>query len=121
VDEKKMGSDLHTFEQKVANRIQDINSQPPGNTQPPPSGQQPQAPGLNIGPISVQPVGQGMPSNNGQPPAPAWSVGPFSVQPPGQPEGPPSGQPVGPPKFELQTQGFQFSVPLGAPPAGEGR
>ena len=114
VDQKKMGSDLHAFEQKVANRIQDINTQPPGKPQAPQPGMQPAAPTFNFGPVSVQPAGQPVPLNNGQPPVPGWSVGPISLQPPSQP--------AGPPQLDVQTQGFQFNVPLGAPPApGEGR
>ncbi|MGO9114493.1 MAG: hypothetical protein ACLP9L_35195 [Thermoguttaceae bacterium] len=121
VDKGKMGSDLQTFERKVAKRIQDINNQPQGNTQSPPSGQQPVAPRLSFGPISVQPSGQGMQSTNGQPAAQSWSAGPYSVQPPSQPVGPSKGQLMDPPQLRLQTQDYQFSVPLGPPPPGEGR
>jgi len=87
VDKKKVGSDLQKFEQNVAKRIQDINNQPQSSTPAPLSGQPLLAPGLSLGPISVQP----------------------------------SGQPAGQPQIRLQTQDYQFSVPLGAPPPGEGR
>ncbi|MEI8372418.1 MAG: hypothetical protein WCJ35_06230 [Planctomycetota bacterium] len=117
VDKNKVGSDLQKFEQNVAKRIQGINNQPQANTPAPPLGQQSVAPGLNFGPISVQPTGQPVGPPSGQPAGPAWSVGPFSVQP----AGPPSGQPAGPPQIRLQTQDYQFSVPLGAPLPGEGR
>ncbi len=108
VDKNKVGSDLQKFEQNVSKRIQGINNQPQGNTPAPLSGQQPVAPGLNFGPISVQPTGPVGPSN-GQPAGPVWSVGPIS------------GQPEGPPQIRLQTQDYQFSVPLGTPLPGEGR
>ena len=117
VDKNKVGSDLQKFEQNVAKRIQSINNQPQSNATAPPSGQQLVAPGLNLGPISVQPIGQPVGPPSGQPEGPAWSVGPISVQP----AGPPSGQPEGQPQIRLQTQDYQFSVPLGAPPPGEGR
>ena len=95
VDKKKMGSDLRTFEQKVTKEIQDIDSQPRGSGQAPPSGSNPLAPRLNIGPISVQPSGQ--------------------------PAGSPNNQPSGQPQMRLQTQGFDFTVPVVTPPPGEGR
>ena len=47
-------------------------------------------------------------------PMPRLNLGPITVQPSGQPAGSPNGQPTGQPEF-------QFSVPLGVPPAGEGR
>ncbi len=115
VNKKKMGSDLHTLEQKVAKQIQDINNQPQGSTPTPPSGRQSTAPRLNFGPISVQPSGQPFPPTNGQTAVPGWPVGPISVQPSSPPVEPPSGQPAG------QSPDYQFTVPLGMPPAGEGR
>jgi len=121
VDKHKMGSDLQTFEQNMAKRIQDINTQPQGNGQTAPSGQQPAAPKLNFGPISVQPSGQPGQTTNGQPASPAWSMGPFSIQPSSQPAGPTSVPPGGQPQIRLQTQDYQFTVPLGVPPPGEGR
>jgi hypothetical protein len=118
VDKRKMGTDLQTFEKKVAGEIRDINNQSQGTPQP--AGRQQAAPGLNFGPISVQPATPAVPSNNGQPPAPVWSFGPLSVQPASPPPGPSNGQPAGQPQTRVQTQDFQFTVPLGPPP-GEGR
>ena len=99
VDEKKMGTDLQTLEHNVAKRIQDINNQPPGNGQAPPSGQQPVAPRLNFGPISLQPSGQPVPSTNGQPATPGWPVGPVIVQPADPPQARPWPDPLPPPGF----------------------
>ena len=65
VDKRKMGTDLQTFEKKVAGEIRDINNQSQGTPQP--AGRQQAAPGLNFGPISVQPATPAVPSNNGQP------------------------------------------------------
>jgi len=121
VDKRKMGADLQRLEQKVAKEIHDINGQPQGNNPAPPAGQQPVAPGLSLGPISVQPNGQALQPANGQPAAPGWSVGPFSVQPPSQPIVPPNTPPAGQPQLRLQTPDYQFTVPLAVPPPGEGR
>ena len=121
VDKQKMGSDLQTFEKKVAKQIQDINNQPQGNAQAPPSGQQTMTPGLNFGPIVLQPSGQPATPTNGLPAPSGWSLGPFSVRPSSPPMGPPSGQPAVPPQVPLQTQDYQFTVPLGTPPPGDGR
>ncbi len=95
VDKKKMGADLRTFERKVAKGIQDIDNQPPGSAPTASSGRKPVAPGLNLGPISVQPSGQ--------------------------PIEPSNGQPAGQPQLRLQTEGFDFTVPPVTPPPGEGR
>jgi hypothetical protein len=121
VDQNKLRSDLQTAEQNLAKRIQNINNQPQGNGVAPPPGRQPAAPGLNFGPISVRPSGQPGQSTTGQPAAPALSIGPFSVQPPSQPAGPPNVQPAGSPQIRVQTQDYQFTVPLGPPPTGDGR
>ncbi len=120
VDKDKVRSDLQTAEQTLAKRIQAVN-QPQGPGAAPPSGQQPASPRLNFGPISVQPSGQSGGPPSGQPAPPALSFGPLSVQPSGQPVGPPNGQPAGQPELRLQTQDYQFTVPLAAPPPGEGR
>jgi hypothetical protein len=117
VDENKVRSDLQTAKQNLAKRLQDANNPPQGNNLIPSSGQPSTAPRLNFGPISVQPSGQSEPSSNGQSPAPSLSLGPLNIQPAGQPNAPPAG----PPQMRLQTQDYQFSVPLGPPPAGEGR
>jgi hypothetical protein len=117
VDKQKMGADLQTFEQKMANRIQQFNNQPQPNGQPAPLGQQSTAPKLNFGPISVQPSGQPGQTTSGPTSSSGWSVGPFSVQP----TAPATSQPGGLPQLKLETQDYQFNVPLGAPPPGEGR
>ena len=117
VDENKVRSDLQTAEQNLSKRIQDINNRPQGSNQGPASGQPAIAPRLNLGPISVQPSGQPEPSGNGPSGSPSFSLGPLSVQP----SGPSNALPAGPPQMRLQTQDYQFSVPLGPPPAGEGR
>jgi hypothetical protein len=94
LDKKKMGSDLRKFEQKVAKDIQDIDNQPQGDAKTPSSGKKPVAPGLNLGPISVQPSGQPAEPSNGQPASP---------------------------QIPSQTEDYQFTVPLVTPPPGEGR
>ncbi len=120
VDKKKMDADLQTFEHKVSERIQDINNQPQGNPPTPPTGRQPAAPGMNLGPISIQPSGQPVQPTGDQSQSPPWSLGPLSIQP-SNPAAPPNVQPAGQPQMQLQTPDFQFTVPLGPPPAGEGR
>jgi hypothetical protein len=119
VDKNKVRSDLQTAERNLAKRIQDMNNQPQGNGQP---AGQPPAPSLNLGPISVPPSGQRTPSTNGQPTTPSFSLGPLTVQPSGQPNSP-YNQPAGPPQLRVQTQDYQFTVPLAPspPPSGEGR
>ena len=121
VDEKKMGSDLHTFEQKVANRIQDINNQPQGNTQSPPSGQRMVAPGLNIGPISVRPIGQGVPSTNGQPRRQPGHLGRFPFNPPASPLDRRTVNPPGRRSSSCRHRDSSSACRWGAPPPGEGR
>jgi len=116
VDKNKVRSDLQTAEQNLAKRIQDINSQQPQGNAPTQSKQPPAAPGLSFGPLSVQPSGQDLQSTNSQSAKPTFSMGPFSLQPPSPPAGPAS-----PPQLRLQTQDFQFTVPLAPPPPGEGR
>ena len=118
VDKKKIRSDLQKAEQNVAKRIQDINNQPQGNAADPPSGQQPAAPGLNFGPISVQPSGQPARSPNGQPAAPGLSFGPISVQPSSQPAGPPSGQPAEPAADSRADAGLSVHRALGCAAPG---
>ena len=115
VDENKVRSDLQKAEQTLSQRIQDINTQPKGSANTLPLGQRPTAPRLNFGPISVQPSGQPALPAAGQPATPAWPPTPLSVQPSFPPAGPPNGQPAAPP------QDYQFTVPLGVPPPGEGR
>lgn len=107
VDKNKVRSDLQRAEQTLSQRIQEINAPPKdsGNTQL--SSQQRPAPRMNFRPTSVQP--------SGQPAAPAWPAGPFSAQPPSSPAAPPSDQPASP------SQDYQFTVPLGVPPPGDGR
>jgi hypothetical protein len=113
VDKQKMGNDLKKLGQNVVQRIEDINSQPQGSAARPTAPNSGAAPGLNIGPITVQPS-----NSPGQANQPAWSVGPFSVQAPSSPAAPPNGQPGS----MAPIPEFQFSVPLGAPPPpGEGR
>ena len=121
VDKQKMGADLQTLEQKVAKRIQDMNSPPPNAPPPQRTGQPPSAPRLNFGPLSVQSNGQGAQSPYEQNAAPSLSVGPISIQPSSQPSGRPNGQSLDQPQLRLQTQDYQFTVPLSAPPPGEGR
>jgi len=111
VDKNKVRNDLQRAEQNLSQRIQEINSQPKGSGTPLPAGQQPLGPRLNFGPISMQTSG---PSANGQPAPPTLSIGPFSVQPASPQAAPSSGQPAG------QSQEFQFTVPLGVPPPGDG-
>jgi hypothetical protein len=112
VDKQKIGADLKRLEQNVTQRIGQISSPPQGSAAPL-SGRPLTAPGLNLGPITVQPSNQSGQVDNGQP---GWSVGPFSAQVPSQPAAapiaPPNVQPNGPP----QNQDFQFTVPLGVPP-----
>ncbi len=117
VDENKLRSDVQKVEQNLSKRFQEMNNQPQGNAAAPLSGQQPATPRLNFGPVSLQPSGQPIGPPSGQPTGPVLSFGPFSLQPPSQPVAPPSAQPTGQPP----TQDFQFSVPLGVPPPGEGR
>jgi hypothetical protein len=112
VNKQKIGNDLQKLEQNVAKRIQDMNNQPQGSGAAVPAGRQPPAPGLSFPPITVQPSGFNTPPNDGQLGPQNWPVGP--AQAPGPPGGQPNGQPAGPPSF-------QFTVPLGAPPPGEGR
>jgi hypothetical protein len=116
VDKNKMGKDLQTFEHKVAEGIQDINNQPQGKAPTPPPGQQPR---LNLEPLSLQPSGQPVQPTGDHLAAPPWSLGPISIQPsnPAEPNAPPTGEP----QIHLQTPDFQFTVPLGPPPPGEGR
>ncbi len=119
VDKHKMGADLQNFEQKVARGIQNINKQPPANGAVPLQGQQAATPGLSVGPVSLQPSAPPEGQPNGQP---AWSLGGFSVQPQSQPAAPAGYAPAGPPQLRVQTQDFQFNVPLGVPSGGgEGR
>jgi hypothetical protein len=142
VDKKKMGSDLKTFEQNVSKRIQDMNPPSPNGTAPP-SGQLPLAPGLNLGPVSVEPSNPLPQATSAQSTSSGWSVGPFSLQPaspsppttngpsasPGgsvppfslQLGSPPAGPSNSQPQLRLQTQDYQFSVPLNVPPPSEGR
>ena len=112
VDKDKVRADLQSAEQTLARRIQDVN-QPQGAAVAPPAGRPPAPPRLNFGPISVQPSGQSAGPPNGQITAPGLSFGPISVQP--------APQPAAAPEVRLQTPDFQFSVPLTAPPPGEGR
>jgi hypothetical protein len=120
VDKKKMDSDLQTIEHKVAERIQNINNQPQGNTPTQPSGRQPAAPGMSFGPINIQPSGQGVQPGGDQPASVPWPIGPTAMQPSGPME-PSNGQPASQPQIRLQTPDFQFTVPLGPPPPGDGR
>ena len=120
VDKKKMDADLQTFEHKVAERIQDMNNPPQSNTPTPPSGRQPAASGMNLGPISIPALGTTRQPSGDPNALPPWSVGPVSLQPP-NPAGQPNGQTAGQPQIQLQTPDFKFTVPLGPPPAGEGR
>jgi len=118
VDKNKVRSDLQTAERNLAKRIQDINNQPQGTGQTQPSGQPPAAPGLNFGPVTVQPFAPRTPSANGQSAAPSFSLGPLNI-PPSQPDK----QPGSSPQIRLQTQDYQFTVPLAPPPptSGDGR
>ena len=120
VDENKVRSDLQKAEQNLAKRIQEISNQPQGAGSTPPAGQQPATPRLNFGPVSLQPSGQSAGSPYGPPAAPALSFGPFSLQVPSQTVAPPSASPASQ-QIPSQTQDYQFSVPLVAPPPGEGR
>jgi hypothetical protein len=120
VDRTKMGNDLQRLEQKVSKGIQDFNNQPPGPGAPNnPTNSQPR---LSLGPVSFEPAGQ----FNNQPTSlqsgvPSLSLGPITVQPVEQT---PAGQIApspGQPQLRLQTPDYQFTLPLSAPPPGEGR
>ncbi len=66
--------------------------------------------------INTQPKGSGnlLPSGQ-QPTVPRLNFGPISVQPSGPSGAPANDQSTG------QSEDFQFTVPLGVPPPGEGR
>ena len=113
VDKQKMGADLTRFERNVAQRLENINSQPQGSAAPLPA-RQPVVPGLNFGPITVQPSNLPGQTNNGQP---ALSIGPFSVQGTNPALVPRNAPATSAP----QVQDFQFTVPLNVPPPGDGR
>jgi len=112
VDKSKMGSDLQSVEQKVSKGIQDFNNPPPGNN--PPTGQPGNAPRLSLGPLSIQPSGNGAQPAAGQSGIPSMSLGPITLQPSEQ-------APAAQPQIRLQTPDYQFTLPLTAPPQAEGR
>ena len=107
VDKNKVCNDLEKAEQNLSQRIQEANNQSKGSGASLPAGQPPAVPRLNFGPLSVHPSG-------GPPGVPGLSVGPILVQPSNPPPGQANGQPAGPPEY-------QFTMPLGVPPPGEGR
>jgi hypothetical protein len=120
VDKQKMGTDLQRLEQKVSQRLQNLNNSPPGAN--PPAGQTSNMPRLSLGPLSMQPTAQadGQPGGS-QPSIPALSLGPLTLQPSGQAPAGYTAPPTSQPQIHLQTQDYQFTLPLTSPPPGEGR
>lgn len=120
VDKTKMGSDLQNLEHKVSKGIQDFNNQPPGTN--PPAPQANNVPRLSLGPIVLQPSGQpgNQPSGQQYSP-PGLSLGPITLEPAKGATPWTQAPPSPPPQLQLQTPDNQFTLPLSAPPPGEGR